>query len=232
MTLVDADTGEVVALDASAAERRAERITLRLDAIADNYRAVLPMIREAIEKRDDLALGYRSPGDYISDRFGQSLAGLGIEVRRSVVHELTEAGMSTRAIAPVVGVSHPTVIADQRSGGKGLPPEPDEAPEVEPRFKKSQQPKPDPKPVTGKDGKSYPATPKTPAKPRRSSLPDAASKAGWELRKAIERVERICADDRFPSHREQVAAALRSHLSYVAEVMPDLIDATHQSQED
>lgn len=27
---------------------------------------------------------------------------------------------STRAIAPTVGVSHPTVIADQRAGGKSL----------------------------------------------------------------------------------------------------------------
>lgn len=114
MTLVNTVTGEVLDLDRGAAERRAERITLRLDAIADNYRAVLPMIREAIEKRDDLALGYRSPGDYVSDRFGQSLAGLGIEVRRAVVGELTEAGLSTRAIAPVVGVSQKTVDRDAR----------------------------------------------------------------------------------------------------------------------
>lgn len=69
-------------------------------------------------------------------------------------------------------------------------------------------------------------------KPRRPSLLDAATKAGWELRKAIDRVERICADDRFPAHREQVAAALRSHLSYAAEVLADLDGITHQSQED
>lgn len=114
--VIDQHTGEVIEFDKAAAERRAERITLRLDAIADNYRAVLPMIREAIAKRDDLALGYRSPGDYVSDRFGQSLAGLGIEVRRQVVRELTEAGMSTRAIAPVVGVSQKTVDRDVRAG--------------------------------------------------------------------------------------------------------------------
>lgn len=115
MTVVNYATGEVVELDSAAAERRAERITLRLDAIADNYRAVLPMIREAIEKRDDIALGYRSPGDYVSDRFGQSLAGLGIEVRRAVVGELTQAGLSTRAIAPVVGASQKTVARDARA---------------------------------------------------------------------------------------------------------------------
>lgn len=115
MSIVNTETGELVEFDRAAAERRAERITLRLDAIADNYRAVLPMIREAIEKRDDLALGYRSPGDYVSDRFGQALAGLGIEVRRAVVGELTQAGLSTRAIAPVVGVSNKTVHADREA---------------------------------------------------------------------------------------------------------------------
>ena len=41
----------VVEFDHAAAERRAERIRLRLDSIADNYGAVMPMIREAIEKR-------------------------------------------------------------------------------------------------------------------------------------------------------------------------------------
>lgn len=111
MSVVNTETGEL--LDTAAAERRAERIRLRLDAIADNYQAVLPMIREAIEKRDDLALGYRSPGEYVADRFGGALSNLGIEVRREVVRELTQAGMSTRAIAPVVGVSDVTVLRDQ-----------------------------------------------------------------------------------------------------------------------
>lgn len=114
MTSVDHTTGEIMEFDSAAAERRAERISLRLDAIADNYARVLPMIREAIEKRDDIALGYRSPGDYVSDRFGQSLAGLGIEVRRAVVGELTQAGLSTRAIAPIVGASQQIVQNDRK----------------------------------------------------------------------------------------------------------------------
>ena len=37
-----------------------------------------------------------------------------IDVRRAVVGELTEAGLSTRAIAPVVGVHHDTVARDTR----------------------------------------------------------------------------------------------------------------------
>lgn len=141
MTLVNTETGEI--LDSAAAERRAERIRLRLDAIADNYQAVLPMIREAIEKRDDLALGYRSVGEYVSDRFGGALNNLGIEVRREVVRELTEAGMSTRAIAPVVGVSQSTIRDDQQvSSSTHLPPA--HAPKAEPLA-----------PVVGIDGKTY-----------------------------------------------------------------------------
>jgi hypothetical protein len=94
------------------AERLTQRIALRLDSIADNYVAVMPLIREAIERNAYSALGYRSPGEYVSDRFGGSLSRLGVEVRREVVKELTAAGMSTRAIAPVVGVNNATVHRD------------------------------------------------------------------------------------------------------------------------
>jgi hypothetical protein len=50
------------------------------------------------------------------DRFGEALARLGIDPRREVVKELTELGLSTRAIAPIVGVDQSTVVRDLRSG--------------------------------------------------------------------------------------------------------------------
>lgn len=124
MTLVNTQTGEVIEFDRAAAERRAERIRLRLDSIADSYTAVMPMIREAIEKRDDVALGYRSVSEYVSDRFGGALTRLGVEVRREVVRELTEAGMSSRSIAPIVGVSDRMVRKDQSTGGNPVPTSP------------------------------------------------------------------------------------------------------------
>ncbi len=81
--------------------------------------------------------------------------------------------------------------------------------------------------VTGQDGKTYPAASPAPRAPRRSALPDAYSRATWELRKAVERLERLHADDRFLTNREKIAqvelgqvvsysdrlAELRRHLS-------------------
>ena len=62
------------------------------------------------------------------------------------------------------------------------------------------------------------------ATPKRTPLPDAAKRAGWELRRAIERVERIFADDRFNANKEQVANYMAGHLAYTVEVCNEVID--------
>lgn len=146
MTLVNTETGEVTeALSEAEAERLSNRISLRLDTIADNYAAVMPMIREAIERRAHEVLGYRSPGEYAADRFGAALSKLGPEMRQAVVRELSDLGMSTRAIAPIVGVSDVQVHRDRHAGATsrstspdpttpvvGATPAPPESPKVAP----------------------------------------------------------------------------------------------------
>ena len=115
---VNTHTGEIVEpLSQPEAERLTQRIALKLDAMADTYAGVMPLIREAIERQAYRALGYASVGAYISERFGDSLAKLGMDMRRVVVHELTEAGMSSRAIAPVVGVSDRQIRRDMQQVG-------------------------------------------------------------------------------------------------------------------
>lgn len=57
----------------------------------------------------------------------------------------------------------------------------------------------------------------------RAPLTDFARDAGWNLRKDVERLERIFADDRFACNKQQVAAYLRGHLQYAAEVCQDLL---------
>lgn len=182
MTLVNAETGEIVEFDRAAAERRAQQIEARLSAIGESFTAAMQKIREAIEHRDDIALGYRSPGDYISARFGRALSGLPVEMRREAVRELTEAGMSTRAIAPIVDVTRQMVSKDRAAlaGGNRVAtsqtPEPAAEGEAEtgsgqtpergkgepvagsptsPPLDGRPAPTPSPAPVVGIDGKTY-----------------------------------------------------------------------------
>ena len=58
---------------------------------------------------------------------------------------------------------------------------------------------------------------------KRRPLPEFAKDAAWRLRADAERMERVFADDRFASHKEQLAALLRSQLAYTAEVCQDLL---------
>ena len=183
----------VIDFDKAGAERRAERIRDRLDLIADNYTSVLPLIREAIEKRDDIALDYRSVGEYVSDRFGGALTRLGIEVRREVVRELTDAGLSTRAIAPVFGVSRMAIQRDIEAGVTTVTPEaftsgpavnietgevtePGESLPVTTEHTFTEKVKI----VTGLDGKTYTSTPKQPREPKPVLSGEAAAQDAAE----------------------------------------------------
>lgn len=61
------------------------------------------------------ALDYASPTAYVSERFAGALTRLPVEVRRPVVAQLSAAGMSTRAIAPIIGKAQQTVSDDIRA---------------------------------------------------------------------------------------------------------------------
>lgn len=75
------------------------------------------------------------------------------------------------------------------------------------------------KTVVGLDGKSYTSKATT---PRRSSIIDTARNAGWQLRKAAERLERIQQDDRFTKNKAEIMAALQPHLDFADEVISGL----------
>lgn len=80
------------------------------------------------------------------------------------------------------------------------------------------------------DALNVPAPNPGPAKPKRRPITDQARDAGWELRKAVERLERIAEDDRFTANASKVAPHMRSHLTNAIEVCQDLLDRinTHQ----
>ena len=203
---VDIVTGEVVdaeiALSASAARALTDRIRQTLTVGHD-------LLIQAFTGGAWIALGYETWDAYCQGEFTEArMVKLDREQRREFVAEMRAAGMSSRAIASGLGVDHVTVLNDGRATGETSPVAP--------------------KPIIGVNGKTYqPSAPKPAAEPpvpRRSALPDQAMSAGWELRKAVERVERISADDRFNSHKELMAAHLRGHLIHAVEVCQDVLD--------
>lgn len=153
MSLAIIETGEVVEeMSRVEAERITARITDKLDAIADNLEQVLPLIGEALTRDAWKALGYASPTAYVSERFAGALTRLSPDVRRPVVAQLSAAGMSTRAIAPVVGVTQRQVSTDVRSDFSPTP-----APPISDETSAPSAPSPAsvPTKIIGMDGKEY-----------------------------------------------------------------------------
>jgi hypothetical protein len=236
---------------AQEARRRRDRIQLLLGAITEQTNKVAAILEEAKMRDDYLTLGYKSWTAYITGEYAGLLADLGRVERREVVGSLTASGMSTRAIAGVVGTSQKTVVKDLQV-----------IPEVSPgddlaysfecgshcwhspicqRVKKTPQkitetkcdvegredhvargddldvalgdcqtfldehPVPTDRKVTGLDGKLYPVPSRPviePKKPRRGSLPDQYLNASHDLDKALRRLEKLHADDRFLTNRK------------------------------
>jgi hypothetical protein len=108
---------EAQALNQEEAERLTQRIEIKLDTLADAYEAVMPLIREAIDRRAHEALGYQTFSAYAAERFREHLVRLDVDVRRAVERELREAGLSLKAIAPIVGVSYAQVSRDTSDQG-------------------------------------------------------------------------------------------------------------------
>lgn len=163
------------------------------------------LIMRAYETRAWSALGYQTWDEYCTREFGSSRLRLPREERQEIVASLRDAGLSTRAIAAATGVSK-TTVADELAGVQNRTPAPTPTPRV-----------------NGTDGKTYPAAAAA-APTRRSPLPDIAQRAGWDLRKSVERLERIAHDDRFAANKRQVAAHLLGHLSHALEVCQDLLE--------
>lgn len=234
-------------MSAADARRLTERIRHTAISVREGVEKLQALVAEAQAGQAHVALGYPSWTAYLADVMGDEPMRLARDERREVVAWLAGEGMSTRAIAPIVGASVGTVHADREVfrnehvastpapsdadliAGSGWTPETpaeavgaaDDAVRTEPQGESSALLAPRPA-VTGLDGKTYQRP--TPTAPRRKSLTDTARDAGWELRKATERLTRITEDDRFPRNEEQVATLLRSHLSHAIEVCQDLLD--------
>lgn len=120
-------------------EQEAERLTERIRLTAHNYAEARQKLQELVAKAKEgnahLALGYASWAAYLADVLGEEPMRLARGERQEMVQMLSAEGMSTRAIAPIVGADHVTVSRDLGRVANETP---------EP-----------PAPVQGMDGKTY-----------------------------------------------------------------------------
>jgi len=225
----------------------ARKITERLRLQATNYAEARDKVMSTlVEARDGGAadlLGYASWTAYMADVFGDAPLRLERDARQELVAELSAAGMSTRAIAPIVGVHHDTVATDIKAGvGYPTPvvvrvadrelvdiqteppqtmmranPDTGEIEDVPARH------------ITGIDGKQY-AVPAT-KKPNRRALTEVARDTGWDIRRATEKLERIREDDRYSRNKNEVAELIRGHLIFVIETCQGFLDDINQNEE-
>lgn len=110
---VNTTTGEIVEhMDVDAARRLTERIRLAATNYTDAKAKVLALVDEAKAGNAHLALGYKSWTAYLSDVLSDEPLRLARDDRAELSRDLADRGMSTRAIAPIVGADHVTVSRD------------------------------------------------------------------------------------------------------------------------
>ena len=217
------------------ARRLTERIRLTAHSARESIEKLHVLVDQAKEGNAHLALGFQSWTAYLSEVLGEEPLRLARDQRQELVGYLAGEGMSTRAIAPIVGASDETVRRDILAGATNVAPEPEpqEAARsvVAAAFARRDEPAAEPAKVTGLDGKSYkkpaPAAPKA---PQRRALPDQFFDASYDLQKVVERIERLAADDRFSQNKEQIAAKHRTDLLRAIDALQGVVERLPQPQ--
>lgn len=205
-----------IAMSRTEAEQVTSRIKLLVENVAATTEKIITLIEQAESGKAWQALGYQSWTAYVQSEFAESLTRLQRAERIPVVQKLSSTGMSTRAIASVVGAGKSTVDRDLAGVPDGTPA---------------------PAPVTGIDGKTYlrngkptaeamealsKDVPEVRRKPRRPSLPDAYWNAVYDLDKAVRRLEKLHADDRFAQHQKDLHDRHWRLLSEIESVVTDM----------
>src|SRR5690625_4763338 len=236
------------------ARRLTERIRVTAHTYAEAREKLIGYVEEAKAGNAHLALGYRSWTEYLSEVLGEEPMRLARDERREVVQLLASEGMSTRAIAFIVGVSREAVRLDMAGDKKLSPPTAPSAPSPDepsvdianvdketgeiladgsPEIVKLTGPNSVTSPgrtITGMDGKTYTRPePRQPSAPKRRPLTDQFFDAFYDLTKVTERIDRLTEDDRFPQNAEKVAAKHRSDLLRAKDLLEQVINRLPQA---
>lgn len=214
------------------AERLTERIRLTATSFMETRDKLAALIREAQEGRAHKALGFASWTAYVAAVCSDTpLMRLSRDERRVIVADLAKQGMSTRAIAPVVGAGIATVHRDRAATGV-----PNETPAPHAPATHTFEPSPwEPAinrdtgeiktaAVTGLDGKTYQRPEPKERTPKRRPLAETTRRALLALNDATEKLAIEINDDRFPQNKDELAPLYRNQLTYVIETCQGYLD--------
>jgi hypothetical protein len=181
-----------------------ERIRRLAHCIDSSWKSLEELIAKAKASEIHVALGFKSWPDYIADVASREMPNIArsVEQRRQVVALLAGEDMSNRAIADAVRVNEITVRRDKDAVRHDVAPA--DQVQVSHDDSPADQVITDPKPITGLDGKTYPAKPKRkPPKPQREPPPEYVA-----ARKAFDEAEAALTDqERARRHKEADAFA-------------------------
>lgn len=198
-------------------ERDATQLTEKIRITAHNYadarQKLQGYVAEAKAGNAHLALGYASWTAYLADVLGEEPMRLARGERQEMVQMLSAEGMSTRAIAPIVGASQKTVARDVAT---------ESFDSVEPPS------------VTGVNGKTYtrpdpqpePAAPQTPKRP---PLPEQFFNTIYDLTRNLDRLKKLTEDDRYPANKEKVALKHESDLQRLAATLAEVLQTMNNN---
>lgn len=173
----------------------AEQVTLRIhESIVAARLSVAHVEDLLLEAQNGGAweiLGFASWTAYVSDIFSQTPLRLAREDRIEAAKTLTKYGMSTRAIAPILGVDDSTIARDVQGEGAA-----------------------DAATVVGTDGKTYAKSQPVkdvvdePVSARRPRLATEAREAAASINAGLDQIENIMQDNRYGAQKEKVRAEL------------------------
>jgi hypothetical protein len=238
----------IALLSPSEAQRLTQRIKLVASSVRDNLFKLRNLVDEAKNSNVWNILGYQSWTAYLADTLADEPMRLGRDERQELVGYLAGEGLSNRAIAPILGVTEGTVRNDL-SGAQSYAPAsvsdthhefptadvwtPDTgfvngatgeiisvAPVIAPVNT------PEPRTITGLDGKTYEQKPRT---ERRRSLLDDTYAANTRLWEAVERIRSITTDDRYTRNKADVLAALQPSADLALSVLTDLFKPSERN---
>lgn len=210
---------EIAKVTGEEARRITDQICLLIDSTAQNMARLAEKVQEAYRLRVDKALGYVSWQEYASAEFAPHTNSMSASIRRELVGYLSQAGLSTRAQAPVLGVNQATIVRTKNQVMH------DASPEIV-QDSKSVTSAPTVTVSVGLDGKSYhrPA-PSEPAemvdadtgeiperKPRRTPLPKLFDAQIVNLTRTIGRLSELADDERFGKNRIDIRNAHQSDI--------------------